>query len=247
MPARRRRRSRLWAAAVLAVGLIVQVRPAAIRAHAADTGALQGLVTLGPRLTARRMSFSLYPDARAPGGAEPAPPPAPEIENVVVYLEAAPGGTAPPDAPAGPFRIEQVGLTFKPHVLAVVKGTTVEFPNRDTLFHNVFSLSKAAAFDLGRYPKDDSKSVRFDTPGVVPVFCHIHSDMSALIVVLDNPFFARPDASGRFTLDGIPPGTYTVVAWHERAHRIEKKIRIEAGRSTVVDFAIPLTGGANAE
>jgi plastocyanin len=207
----------------------------------AETGRLKGSVSLSHRLTAHRMRFSLYPDANRAGNGAVSPPTEDEFKNVVVYLERAPDGAAPPGVAKGPVRMEQEGLTFKPHVLPVVKGTTVEFPNRDLLFHNVFSLSKAATFDLGRYPRDGSKSLRFMRPGVVQVFCHIHSDMSGVIVVLDNPFFASPDSEGQFVIDGIPPGEYRVVAWHERARLTTKTIRIEAGRESVLDFQIPLT------
>jgi plastocyanin len=247
MTGRARRKLGTLAAAVLAAGSCLATIPSPARASGSETGVLEGSVTLGPRLTARRMKFSLYADANRTGTTTQETKAPGEIENVVVYLESAPEGAAPTNRPATPNRIEQVGLAFKPHVLAVVKGTSVEFPNRDMLFHNVFSLSRAASFDLGRYPKDDSKSVRFDAPGIVPVFCHIHSDMSAVVVVLDNPFFTRPDEAGRFELDGIPPGTYRVVAWHERAKPTGKTIRIEAGKPTVVDFEIPLTGDARAE
>jgi plastocyanin len=168
-----------------------------------------------------------------------------EMHNVVIYLERVPEGAAPEAAPREPVRMEQEGLAFKPHVLPIVKGTTVEFPNRDLLFHNVFSLSKPASFDLGRFPTNASKSLKFETPGVVKVFCHIHSDMSGVIVVLDNPFYASPGADGRFVIEGIPPGEYRVVAWHERARRTSRSIRIEAGRSSVADFAIPLTEDAD--
>jgi hypothetical protein len=126
--------------------------------------------------------------------------------------------------------MEQEGMSFKPHVLAVVKGTEVEFPNRDMLFHNVFSLSKTASFDLGRFAQNASKSLRFAKPGIVKVFCHIHSDMSGVIVVLDNPFFASPASDGQYVIDGIPPGEYRVVAWHERARMAAKTVRIEAGK-----------------
>ena len=231
----------------LALGaLLVAALALAAGARApSDSGSILGHVTLGPRLTAHRMKFSLYADASRTSDARSTAAEAAEVENTVVYLESVPAGAVPLRVPEGPFRIEQEGLAFKPHVLAVVKGSTVEFPNRDTLFHNVFSLSKSASFDLGRYPRDSSKSVRFTTPGIVPVFCHIHSDMSAVVVVLDNPFFASPDASGHYTIDGIPPGDYRVVAWHERARRTEKTIRIEAGKVASVDFEIPLTEDAN--
>ena len=137
--------------------------------------------------------------------------------------------------------MRQKNQDFVPHVLPVVKGTTVEFPNGDGIYHNVFSLSKAATFDLGRYPRGSSKSVTFTAPGIVKVFCHIHADMSAVILVLDNGLFAVPDARGRYGIDGIPPGDYTAVAWHERAHPLRRAIRIEAGREAEADFSIPLS------
>jgi plastocyanin len=230
---------------LLVVPIALAVGAQAPAGARAESGSLLGQVTLGPRLTAHRMKFSLYADASRTSDARATAAEAAEVENTVVYLESVPASAVPLRVPEGPFRIEQEGLSFKPHVLVVVKGSTVVFPNRDTLFHNVFSLSKTAAFDLGRYPKDSSKSVRFLTPGIVPVFCHIHSDMSAVVVVLDNPFFASPDATGRYTIDGIPPGEYRVVAWHERARRTEKSIRIEAGKAASVDFEIPLTEDAN--
>jgi len=127
----------------------------------------------------------------------------------------------------------------------VVKGTEVEFPNRDMLFHNVFSLSKTASFDLGRFAQNASKSLRFAKPGIIKVFCHIHSDMSGVIVVLDNPFFASPASDGQYVIDGIPPGDYRVIAWHERARLAAKTVRIEAGKDSVLDFEIPLTEDAD--
>ncbi len=204
-----------------------------------DAGGLAGTVTVGPELSARRVSFSLYAD---PNRARRAAPPSltDEVQNVVVYLEPIAPTTTTPGAPSDASRMEQVALSFSPHVLAVPRGATVEFPNRDVVFHNVFSLSKVASFDLGRYPSGASKSVRFDTPGVVKVFCHIHSDMSAIIVVLDHPYFDQPDRDGRFSIDGIPPGDYRAIPWHERARPVPREVRIEAGRVTTLDFVIPL-------
>ena len=223
--------------------------PASVDEVAPSTGAalgtLRGNVTLGPQLTAHRVKFSLYADAHRAGRGSAPPSMTDELRNVVVYLEHVQDGAAAPARPRVPARMEQEGLSFKPHVLAVVKGTEVEFPNRDMLFHNVFSLSKHASFDLGRFAQNASKSLRFTTPGIVKVFCHIHSDMSGVIVVLDNAFFASPGPDGQFVIDGIPPGEYRVVAWHERARRAAKTIRIEAGKASVLDFEIPLTEDAD--
>src|SRR5437762_1374944 len=111
--------------------------------------------------------------------------------------------------------MDQRDETFVPHVLAIVAGTTVDFPNNDETYHNVFSLSRARSFDLGRYAAGRSKSIRFDRPGIVRVFCDIHSHMSAFILVFNHPFFAMTDAEGRYRIENIPPGSYNVVAWNE--------------------------------
>ena len=206
------------------------------------TGSVHGSVRIGPNLGGRRVRISLYPDAsRQPAPAEPRSP-ANELTNVVVYLQSDPALTAATASVSrsGPFRMEQSGESFVPHVLPVVTGTTVDFPNGDPIFHNVFSLSRASTFDLGRYPKGSSRSVRFDKPGIVKVFCHIHSDMSAVVLVLDNAFFASPDASGEYEIDRIPPGRYVAVGWHERARPIHREFTVEPGGRTQVDLAIPL-------
>lgn len=216
----------------------------ATRAGAA-TGRVEGEVVLAPRLQSHRMRFAFYPDSQAAVAAmrptKTSTTLSDEFKNVVIYFEPVPALAA--DAAAGgPARpaVRQEGLSFVPHVLPVVRGTTVEFPNADPVFHNVFSLSHAASFDLGRYPRGEAKSIRFDTPGLVKVFCHIHADMSAVVMVLDNPFFAVPDASGRYHIDGLPPGAYRVTGWHERAHKVTQDVRIEAGRTTTLPFSIPL-------
>ena len=135
---------------------------------------------------------------------------------------------------------------FAPHVLPVLRGTTVDFPNADDVFHNVFSLSSARTFDLGRYPKGSAKSVTFDRSGVVQVFCHIHSDMSAVILVLDNPYFAQPARTGHYAIEDVPPGEYTVVGWHERIKPVMRTVRVVAGETARLDFNIPLpSGGEN--
>lgn len=219
--------------------LVVSLAPAAARGA---SGTLEGDVILGPALPGRRMSFNLYPDLRRKTR-PPAEARNDEMGNVVVYLEDAPAVAA---AGGATYEMSQQDGAFVPHVLAVPVGSTVEFPNADSIYHNVFSLSRSASFDLGRYPRGTSRSVRFDEPGVVKVFCHIHSDMSAVVLVLPNRFFASPDVEGRLRIDGIPPGEYTVVAWHERAPRTTRTVRIEDGAATRVSFEIPLAEQADA-
>ena len=111
--------------------------------------------------------------------------------------------------------MDQRNETFVPHLLAVTTGTVVDFPNSDRIYHNVFSLSKVARFDLGRYAVGRSKAVRFDRPGIVRVFCDIHSHMNAFILVFSHPFFAVTDTEGRYRIDRVPRGTYSVIAWQE--------------------------------
>jgi plastocyanin len=225
--------------ALLYVFLRVAASLPALAAPESTSGSLEGHITLGPELAPRRVNFPLYADPLRATQAKPSRNLADEMSRVVVYLESVPGAAAPV-VRAEPYRMEQVGLTFEPHVLAIVRGSTVEFPNRDVVFHNVFSLSKAHTFDLGRYPSGSSRSVRFDTPGIVKVFCHIHSDMSAIIVVLDHPYFTTPDREGRYTIPGIPPGDYRVVPWHERARVAARPVRIDPDQATRADFDIPL-------
>jgi len=206
------------------------------------TGSLHGFVRLGEKLAGRKLRFSFYPDTSLAAPQQTPHSLANEMANVVVYFESVPVLAAAADPRKGSFRIEQRQEAFFPHVLPVVVGTTVEFTNADPIYHNVFSLSKAASFDLGRYPKGTSRAVRFDQPGIVEVFCHIHSDMSAVVMVLDNPFFAVPDANGEFLIPAIPPGRYKVSGWHERARLNHQEATIEAGRRSEIAMNIPLEG-----
>jgi hypothetical protein len=132
----------------------------------------------------------------------------------VVYLDAAPLGAF--ERPGGGRgRIDQRGEEFVPRVLAITVGTVVDFPNNDAIYHNVFSLSKTKRFDLGRYAAGHSKSVRFDQPGIVRVFCDIHSHMTAFVLVFSHPFFAVTDEDGSYRIEEVPAGKYSVTAWYE--------------------------------
>jgi plastocyanin len=125
--------------------------------------------------------------------------------------------------------MDQYNRTFVPHVMVVQLGTRVEFPNHDTVFHNVFSYRDGKKFDLGLYPVGSTHTQRFDQPGLVRIFCNIHSNMSAFIWVVDNPYFAKTDKTGHFHLTGVPPGRRTVRIWHERSgmDRVSVDVRRE--------------------
>jgi plastocyanin len=161
-----------------------------------------------------------------------------EFRPAVVYLEKAPSGAFElPDG--GRAAMDQRDQTFVPHVLAITVGTTVDFPNSDLTFHNVFSLSKTRAFDLGRYSRGRSKSIRFDRPGVVQVFCDIHSHMSAYILVFAHRYFAVTDQAGSFALTGVPPGTFVLAVWHEGEVRESRSVTIpDAGGTVEAAFTI---------
>jgi plastocyanin len=157
--------------------------------------------------------------------------------RTAVYLESQESRGRKYSVPEKHPLLDQRDLQFHPQVLPILVGTTVDFPNRDNLFHNVFSYSRSKPFDLGRYPKDDSRSVTFDRPGVVRVYCDIHSHMNATILVLENPFFAAPDEDGRYSIPYIPEGKYTLVLWYDRDVVERRTIDVRAGQSLEVDFA----------
>jgi hypothetical protein len=124
---------------------------------------------------------------------------------------------------------------FHPSIMAILVGTTVDFPNLDPVYHNVFSYSKAKKFDLGRYPKGKSKSVTFDTPGLIKVFCEIHPSMRSHILVLEQPYFAVTEPDGSYRISDVPPGGYTLRVWQENAPDFAQMITVAAGDSLVVD------------
>jgi plastocyanin len=167
----------------------------------------------------------------------PVPRDLPDVLRSVVYLESAPRG-AFETSDGGHAVMDQRNETFVPHVLAITTGTIVDFPNSDKFYHNVFSLSKTRPFDLGRYAAGNSRQVRFDRPGIVRVFCDIHSHMNAFILVFGHPFFAMTDAEGRYRIDNVPPGTYGVVAWNEGTSSDAISVTVPDGGIAEMDFAI---------
>jgi len=197
------------------------------------TGQVSGLVRLTTSV-ARPPRASAYTSR----GVRPLQTPrASEIRNVVVYVKDAPAPAALDPVEA---EMHQVGEMFTPGVLAVTRGSTVHFPNDDPFFHNVFSLSNASAFDLGRYRRGESRSVVMETPGLVKVYCDLHSYMSAVIVVLDHPHFAIPGQDGAFLIETVPAGRFAVAAWHERIGESTAAVVVEPGGRASVEFELPI-------
>src|SRR5579871_2055740 len=138
-----------------------------------------------------------------------------DFSGVVVWLEPATGKAPVPQAAHA--RMIQKDKTFTPHILAVPAGTTVDFPNFDPIFHNAFSNYDGRIFDVGLYPPGTSRSVLFPRPGIVRVFCNIHETMSAVIAVLDTPYFDTTKKDGSFQIQDVPAGEYRLRVFHERA------------------------------
>jgi len=145
---------------------------------------------------------------------------APDLSNVVVWLTPLDGSTpalTTSDRARTPPVLTQHNKTFEPHVLVVQVGTVVQFPNKDPFFHNIFSLFDGKRFDLGLYEAGTTRSVRFDRPGISYLFCNIHSEMSAVVVVVETPYFAMSNRSGIVSIPEVPDGRYELHVWYERS------------------------------
>ena len=179
--------------------------------------------------------FEPYP-GRANSLAGHPRPPRGAVGDAVVYLESLPAGadSALP-LPARP-KLAQQDQAFLPRVIAIPVGGSVDFPNLDPIYHNVFSVSPARRFDLGKYPRGESRRLQFAKAGVVNVYCEIHSDMAAFIFVLPNRAFARPRPDGSWELPDVPPGHYTLCWWHPDFAGGKREIEITHGEDTVVDL-----------
>lgn len=195
-------------------------------AAAADAGVVHGVLRTPGVMSVASVSSSGYS-----GSLHALPSADPTVNgrasDAVISVERVPASveTTLAHVPTTP-RLAQKNQSFVPRVLPVAAGTTVQFPNFDPIFHNVFSVSPGKRFDLGKYPRGQSRRVRFDRPGLIQVYCDIHSNMAAYILVLPNAAFAQPDESGRFVLPDLPAGEYVVHVWHPDFPPLKRQIRV---------------------
>jgi plastocyanin len=174
-----------------------------------------------------------------------------QASKIVVWLT--PLGitsTAPASAPAQHPQLVQKNKTFEPHLLVVRVGAVVEFPNRDPFFHNVFSLFDGKRFDLGLYEAGTRRNVHFDKAGICYIFCNIHPEMSAVVLVLDTPYYGIANDSGVVTIADVPPGRYMMHVWDERAmpqalSKLSREVLVTEGHSLgtirIAESNLPLT------
>ena len=184
---------------------------ALLGAARASAGTIEGTVSLDPADLAIRDSSMPNPyvgQLSAGGHGASSAASADTAYGVAWVADLAPGGESP-----RPARMDQAGLRFVPRILAIVAGQRVEFHNSDNVFHNIFSYSPPKRFDLGRYPKGHSRTVAFARPGAVQVYCDIHSDMRADIIVAPNAHFTLIGRGGRFRIEDVPAGSHTVKVW----------------------------------
>jgi plastocyanin len=215
--------------AAFAVGLGREpVLPHGVPENMIPAGIVSGTVTLAPAPRARR-TVDRYSGSAATGMEQSL--------SAIVYLKGAIPGPVPSGYDSNPT-MSQKDSAFVPSTLAVMAGGTVSFPNGDALFHNVFSYSGPKRFDLGRYPQGDSKNVVFDEPGLVEVFCEVHDHMAGVILVTENPFHAVVSDDGSFSISGVPPGEYTLVAWHPEHDEEERTIAVTDGATTHVEVEL---------
>ena len=169
--------------------------------------------------------------------------------NIVLWLTPAGSATLPglPDPPGTkPLRLVQRNKSFEPHILVVPVGSSVEFPNRDPFFHNVFSLFDGKRFDLGLYEAGSTRNVVFDKPGISYIFCNIHSEMSAVVLAVSSPYYGISDVRGRVAIPHVPPGRYTLRIWYEdtlpeKLNNLNREVTISTDASSLGAMRLPAT------
>lgn len=195
-------------AAVLFAAILFTSSFGALNIHAEQTGTITGLV--------KTPWVKRYP--------------------ALIYIDRVEGKEFPP--PKEKVTMSQKNLTFTPHILPVLKGTTVDFTNDDTVIHNVFAPpGSAEVFNLGTYGVGVTKTVTFNHLGEVPLLCKVHAEMSGFIIVLQNPYYTlTKNKTGNFEIQGVPPGTYQLKVWNEKLKEASQQVVVEAGKTVNVEF-----------
>jgi plastocyanin len=175
----------------------------------------------------------------------------PDNSNTVVWLTPVPGAAS---SQAGSeegitrhYRLVQRNKRFIPHILVVPVGAAVEFPNQDPFFHNVFSMFNGKRFDLGLYEAGSTRTVTFNSPGVSYIFCNIHPEMSAVVIVAKTPYYGISNAAGDITIAGVPPGRYELNVWQERClpaalKRLSREVTISPSSTSLSEMRLPESG-----
>lgn len=221
------------------VGVVFGLVMPAASEHSATIRAAQRGSLAGVARIEGVVDYQLKPSRRRRADVQTttlAPPTFSGRSKTVVYLQQGPRGAF--ESNESRAVLDQRNETFAPYVLPVQVGTIVHFPNNDDVFHNVFSLSPAKKFDLGRYARGDSKTVLFDKPGVVRLFCDIHSHMSAFVIVFSHRYFTTTDDAGRYSIEAVPAGRYTLVAWADGEIRASTQVDVLDGRTSRADFIV---------
>lgn len=209
---------------------------AASDSRSAVAGSIRGQIHVPPVPPAPARARDPYA-GRASAIPNPRVPERGAPKDAVVYIESldAPVNAALPAPPARP-KLAQEQQSFLPRVVVVPAGGSVEFPNNDPIYHSVFSVSPAKRFDLGRYGRGTSKRVTFGKPGLVTVYCDIHSNMEGFVFVAPNRAVTQPDAAGRFALPDLPPGRYTLLAWHPDLTPLRQDVTVPESGDVTLDL-----------
>ena len=223
-------------------------------AFTASAQNITGTILIKKKLTKRSVTPSVSVYQRGPtvqlGHDNQTDPLSFERSRVVIWLEGPPpAGVAPASMISSPLpQVAQLDRRFSPDLLVIPAGSIVSFPNMDPIFHNICSLSHAKSFDLGSYDQGQTREISFPKAGIVDVYCHLHPNMEATIIVTPNRWYARADAtSGQYRIPDVSPGQYTVVAWHKYAGFFRKTVTLDADHDAVADFFIPLQADARQE
>jgi len=232
--------------------IVIAATGAVACAFAAD---ITGTITVKQRLTHPSVTAAVSMYERGPavelGKDAESDPLAAERERVVVWIDgngpAVPGAASGATSGATSASMQQINRRFEPDIVVIPRGSTVAFPNMDPIFHNVFSLSKPKSFDLGNYPKGDTRTVVFQKSGIVYVNCRLHPNMAGVVLVTPNQWYAKVGRDGQYALRDVPPGTYTVVAWHKTTGFIRREVQVTEGPDAVLNFLVPIdTNATNA-